>query len=293
MPIHSNLLHESGVPRLTHRYEGLMCLADSLNVSAQVLDLLNTAIRNPHVSILEVGQILRFDVVLSARIIRIANTSYFLKASRICHTIEDALRRVGLREVARLIATSNMQRRAPEHLSAYGISDEQFNKSVRFNAIACQLIATEIKLDASLAYLLGLMRPLGILVLSKWAALHQAELTRLSADTSDLLLHWEESRFGLNHLDVACFITRQWGLPTSVSDALAMATAPLELMRDCPLSLILQTADALAASNRAVFHGKKNGLKLSKSSLHALGVRPSKLIEISRESLRQSQRLAA
>ena len=293
MPIHSTFLHNGGVPHLTHTYEGLLSLTDSLNASGQILGLLNVAIRNPQVTIAEVGQILRLDVVLSARIIRIANTAFYFKTTRICNTIEEALQRVGLREIARLIATATMQGRAPVHLRAYGITGEQFNKSARFNAVACQLIATEAKLDANLAYLSGLMRPLGIMVLNQWSAQHYTDVDKLEWRNAGSLLKWEESTFGLNHLAVSGFITREWGLPTSVSDSLENTTAPFASMKNFPLSLVLQTAEALAEINRSTFRDHNNGSALNKDCLDALGIKPVTLIEISREALRQSQKSAA
>jgi HD-like signal output (HDOD) protein len=282
MPIYLNSLHNIGSLPLKPNYEGLLSLTDSLNVSGQILELLNIAISNPKITLPEVGQILRLDVVLSARIIRVANTAFFFKTTRICNTIEEALQRV-----------ATLQGKAPEHLNAYGISSEQFNNSVRFNATVCHLIATEVKLDANLAYLSGLMRPLGILVLNQWATQHLNDFDALARHPSGTLLNWEESTFGLNHHDVACFITRQWGLPSLVSDSLAMATAPKDQMKDSPLSLILQTAEALAESNRATFHDQHSGPTLCNNSLVALGIKPKKLIEISREALRQTRKLAA
>ena len=198
-----------------------------------------------------------------------------------------------MREIARLIATATMQGKAPDFLRAYGISGEKFHKSVRFNATACQLIATEAKLDANLAYLSGLMRPLGILVLNQWAENHYTDVDKLSWRNAGSLLEWEQRTFGLNHQDVSCFITRQWGLPASVSDSLSRSTDPRACLQDCPLSLILQTAEALAESNRATFHDQQPGVVLCKNSLDALGIKPVKLIEISREALRLTQKFAA
>ena len=293
MPIYTPSLYYEGVPHLTHTYKGLLSLTDSLNASGQLLALLNVAISNPLITIPEVGQILRLDLVLTARIIRIANTAFFFKTTRSCNTIEEALQRVGLREITRLIATATQQGSAPAHLRAYGITNEQFNKSVRFNAIACQLIASEAKLDTNLAYLSGLMRPLGILVLNQWSAQHYKGVDLRAWRNAGSLLKWEEATFGINHLTVSGFITREWGLPSAVSDSLEKTAAPFASMKDSPLALVLQTAEALAEINRFTFQDHPNGSALNKDSLNALGIKPVKLIEISRETLRQSQRLAA
>ena len=293
MPTYTTSLYNGGVPHLRHTYEGLLSLTDSLNASGQLLGLLNVAISNPQITIHEVGQILRLDVVLTARLIRIANTAFYFKTTRSCNTIEEALQRVGLREVARLIATATMQGRAPVQLRAYGITSEQFNKSVRFNAVACQLIATEAKLDANLAYLSGLMRPLGILALNQWSAQNFNGVDKSAWRNAGSLLQWEEATFGMNHLAASGFITREWGLPPSVSDTLEKTAAPFASIKDSPLALVLQTAEALAEINRFTFQDHPSGSALNKDCLNALGIKSVKLIEISREALRLSQRFAA
>jgi HD-like signal output (HDOD) protein len=282
----------NGVKRLTHDYTGLLSISESLNVAGDVLGLLNLALRNPRITLIEMALILRRDVVLSARVIRIANTAFFFKTSRICNTIEEALQRVGLREVCRIIAAATLQGKAPAQLRAYGISSAQFNKSTRFTATACQLIAAEVNVDAHLAYLSGLVRPLGIMVLNQWSETHCTDVDKLSWRNPGSLLNWESQTFGVNHLDVSCFIAREWGMPASVSESIEKSIDPFAYVQNSPLPLILQTAEALAESNRATFQAHHEISPLNQESLIALGIKPSKLFEISREALRQSQQIA-
>ena len=281
------------IKRLTNDHQCLLAITDTLNASGQILGLLNMAISNPRTTIAEIAAILRRDVVLSARIIRMSNSAFFLRTSSICKTIEDALQLVGMREIARLIATATMQGMAPAKLRAYGITGDQFNKSVLFTASASQLIATEVKMDANLAYLSGLMRPLGILVLNKWAEQQFPHVDQLEWAGAESLLQWEHNTFGLNHIEVSSFITRKWGFPASISDSIEKSTDQLACVNESPLSLILQTAETLAESNRATFHAQQGGATLRKDRLNALGIKSVQLIEISRSALHQSRNFAS
>ena len=289
MTLNVTSTHTGRVDRLTNDRECLLAITDSLNASGQILGLLNLAISNPRTTIPEIATILRRDVVLAARIVRIANSAFFFKTSNVCKTIEDALQRVGLREIARLIATATMQGMAPPKLRAYGITGDQYNKSVLFTASASQLIAAEVKMDPNIAYLSGLMRPLGILVLNKWAEQKFPHVDQLDWQDSSSLLDWEQKTFGLNHIEVSCFITRKWGFPASVSDSIEKSTDELACVNESPLSLILQTAETLAESNRATFHAQQNGSHLRKERLDALGIKSVQLLEISRGALNQSR----
>jgi HD-like signal output (HDOD) protein len=283
----------SGINRLTNDQQCLLSITDSLNSSGQILALLNLAISNPRTTIAEIATILRRDVMLSARIIRISNSAFFVRTSNVCKTIEDALQRVGMREIARLIATATMQGMAPPLLRAYGITGEQYNKSVLFTASASQLIANEVKLDPNVAYLSGLMRPLGILVLNKWAEQQFAHVDKLEWGDADSLLQWERNTFGLNHIEVSSFITRKWGFPAAISDSIEKSTDQLVSINEAPMSLILQTAETLAESNRATFHAQQAGAMLRKDRLDALGIKSVQLIEISRSALQQSRNVSS
>lgn len=281
------------VKRLTNAHDCLLAITESLNASGQILGLLNMAISNPRTTIPEIATILRRDVMLSARIIRISNSAFFVRTANVCKTIEDALQRVGMREIARLIATATMQGMAPPKLRAYGITGEQYSKSVLFSASASQLIASEVKMDANLAYLSGLMRPLGILVLNKWAEQQFPNVDQLEWGGAESLLQWESNTFGLNHIEVSCFVTRKWGFPASVSDSIEKSTDQLACVNESPMSLILQTAETLAESNRATFHALQGGAVLRKDRLDALGIKSVQLIEISRGALSQSRSMTS
>ena len=274
--------------RLTNNRECLFAITDSLNASGQILGMLNHAICNPRIKIPEIADIVCRDVILTARLIRMANSAFYVRTTSVCKTIEDALQRFGLREIARLVATVSMQDMAPPMLRAYGITGEQYTQSVLFTASASQFIAAELKMDPTVAYLSGLMRPLGILVLNKWAE-QQAELVdKLYWGDAASLHQWETNSFGLNHIEVSSFMTRKWGFPAAVSDSIEKSSGSLACCNAEPMALILQTAESLAETNRATFHAQQAESTLCQDRFDALGIKSGKLIGISRDALQQS-----
>jgi HD-like signal output (HDOD) protein len=275
--------------KLTNNHNCLISITESLNACGQILCLLNLTIRNPSATIAEIATILRKDVVLSARIIKMANSAFFFKNAHPCKTIEDALFRVGLREISRLVTTATMQGIAPKELKAYGISGQEFNKNVIFNATASQLIAKEIKTDPNIAYLSGLMRPLGILILNKWAETHVKQVEEIPWGTATTLLDWETNNFGLNHIEVSSFVTRKWGFPEEISHSIENSTNFLTNVNSSPLTIILKTAEALAENNRATFHSKQTGNSLNTEHLKTLGIKSIQLLEITRIAINESK----
>lgn len=275
--------------RLTNSPDCLLAITDSLSATGQIVARLNVAISDPHCTLDEVATILRRDVMLSARVVRTANSAFFVGSRGPCKTIEEALQRVGLREVARLVAIATMQGLAPTQLRAYGISGEQFYRSVLFAASASQLIASEVRLDPNLAYLAGLMRPLGILVLNRWAEQNVAKVESLTWGEAVSLLDWERGNFGIHHVDVSSHVIRRWGFAGPVCEAIDRAGDSSTATADSPLALVLQTAEALAERNRATFHSSLRETALDKERLDALGLKPVQLLHIGREALNLSR----
>ena len=94
----------------------IFAITEVLNTSEQIFGLLNQAIINPRTTIHEVALILQGDAVLGALIIRLANSTFVINTRKLCDSIEDALRLVGLREIARLVATATLQNMAATNL---------------------------------------------------------------------------------------------------------------------------------------------------------------------------------
>jgi HD-like signal output (HDOD) protein len=274
---------------LTNDPDCLLAITESLSATGQVLALLNVAISNPRTTITELAAILRRDVMLSARVVRTANSAFFFNKNSPCKTIEEALQRVGMREIARLVATATMQGLAPNRLRAYGITGDQFNRSVLFTAAASQLLAKEVGMDSNLAYLSGLMRPLGILSLNKWAEQSLVHVDHLEWQDATSLLDWEKRTFGVNHIEVSCFITRKWAFPALISESIEKSSDQLACPAESPLALVLQTAETLAESNRVALHARQQGIHLRKERLEALGIKSVQLIEITRNALGYSR----
>jgi HD-like signal output (HDOD) protein len=151
--------------------EYLLAIAYSLNAAGPVLGMLNHAISKPRTPIPEIATILRCDVMPSARIIRISNLRFYVSNSKVFNTIDYVLKRVGMREIARLNNSVTMQGMALPTLRAYEITSAQFDNSAHFIASASQFITAAVKMDPNKAYLSGPMRRPGILVLNKFTVI--------------------------------------------------------------------------------------------------------------------------
>lgn len=267
----------------------LIRLADSLSTSTQVMVKLNRLLQSPVTTIDDVSQAVRLDPALTARVVRISNSAFFATRSR-SNSLEDALKRVGVREVFRIVTTAAMGNLIPGQLRAYGISGQVFLRASLFSATSCQLLAARAGLDESSAYLAGLMRPIGVLVLNRFGETTFDNVDHLSCDENTSLESWEKHHFGMNHSETSACVLSNWEFSDSVTRSVGDYANPLD---QDPLSLILKASGALAVTSHATLHPRDHDHQLSRNQLSQLGIPSSALPEIGLKALRASRSLEA
>jgi len=263
----------------------LMQLADSMSVSTQVLARLNQLMRSPMSTLLDISHVIRTDPALAARVVRIANSAFFSSKTRV-NSLEEALQRVGLREVYRIVGTAALGRLTPANLRAYGISGETFIRASLFSAASSQLLASSAGLEPSSAYLAGLMRPLGVLVLNHYGESHFDNVDQLACEDAPSLESWERSHFGHTHSEVSARILEHWGF----AEPLIHSVGAYSRRDDVdPLSIVLHAAGALAVTSHATLHPRDHDISLERNWLVKVGIPSSALPGISLKALRAAR----
>jgi HD-like signal output (HDOD) protein len=174
----------------------------------------------------------------------------------------------------------------PPQLRAYGISGPAFLKASLFSAVSSQLLAERAGLDAASAYLAGLMRPIGVLVLNCFGEKTFGNVDHLSFEEEQKLEAWERQHFGMSHSEVSACVLQNWGFPETVTRSVSDYSNPAN---GDPLSLILKASGALAVTSRATLHARDFDHSLSRDHLVQLGIPVSALPEIGLKALRASR----
>jgi HD-like signal output (HDOD) protein len=278
----------STAPRILDK-TGLIHLADSISVSAQVIGRLNQTLRSPTCTLHDIAEVMRSDPALSGRIVRVANSPYFGSKHRV-QSLEEALQRVGLREVFRIVGTAALHQFTPPQLRAYRISGETFLRAALFSATSSQLLARQAGLDPNTAYLAGLMRPLGVLVLNQHGLNHFDNVDQLACEEAPTLAGWEREHFGFSHAEASAHILAHWDFAEPLTRSIGCYNS---LPDEDPLSLVLHAAGALAVTSHATLHPRDHDHMLKRDWLKQLGIPASALPSISLKALRAARQLEA
>ena len=201
--------------------------ATRLPPSARIFERINTALKNPDVSMEEIADIISQDPATALRVLRLANSVQFVRGEPFA-SLEKAIDWIGITHIYRLLAVTVSSNLFCEALPHYGLSSEQVWKNAVATATAMHLIAEAGGTDPRRAYTLGLFRPVGRLVLQNLASQRDLPPPRHAFFNNRAMLDWEQSCFEVNNAQAVAFLFEGWGLHPSMGEAINHHYHPLE-----------------------------------------------------------------
>jgi HD-like signal output (HDOD) protein len=210
----------------------------------RVVQRLMAALRDPDVDARKIGAALSQDPVLSAKVLRIANSSFF-GGQRSMASIDAAVALIGTLALQKLVVACGV---ASTFQKIPGIDMQAFWRDGLVAATAANRLAPALAADPEEAYLCGLLHATGHLILcrsypdianamfSGFAVLRGAELAAIELEA-----------FGIDHPAVGALWVESLGFPQSVADSIGTTARPMADTQR-PLDLALHSACALAAA---------------------------------------------
>ena len=251
--------------------EKLLQIARSLPADLQVLSSLGEMLQDINSELDEIAKLLRRDFALAARIVRISNSPVFGGGGQIA-SIEEAVNRVGFGEIIKLVGTATAARFTERSLEHYNISAQKLRDNMLFGAFACEALARSAGRDARVAYMAGLLRPLGLMVLDRAARGHLHWTERYAPDRWRTYSAWEGNIFGFDNCEVTALILEEWRFPTELSAALRRHYLTRVGDSDDPLACLLNVAGGLTHQAGRGLPGDADCWDLSDTRLQAAGV---------------------
>lgn len=188
------------------------------------------------------------DPALSVRVLRLANSGFYGASKRIA-SIGDAVKLLGLRTVAAVLAAASL-RGALGSMPEGGLSPDHYWRHSLGTAVAARELAPELGLDPDEAFIAGLLHDIG-----RWmmALFHPRETARAMAWARDNGADCQsgERRFlGVTHDELGAQVARHWNFPPATLHAIAAHHTPLAAGpgERAGLDLLIQAADAVAQS---------------------------------------------
>ena len=208
----------------------------------RVMQMLIVALRDPDVDSRRIGEALSRDPVLSAKVLRVANSSYF-GGQRSMASIDAAVAMIGTQALSRLIVSCGV---AAAFEETAGIDMRTFWRDALVAAIAASKLAPALVADPQEAYLCGLLHATGHLILCRsYPDIANAMFTGFAVVRGAELSTIEMEAFGIDHPTVGALWVESLGFPQPVADAIGKTAQPLADSHG-PLDLALHSGCTLA-----------------------------------------------
>lgn len=197
---------------ITH--QRVLQVAETLPTTPRVLAELRVLLQDANKGLDEIAALLRQDIGLTSRVLRIANGVMFSQGDAV-GSLEEALGRIGFKEVYRLAGMAALAQMASFELAYYGMSALRLRENALLVALLMEELSPAAELDARVAYTIGLMRPTSRIVLDATAQqdLRDVAVPPLGARR---VAEWESEVFGITGQEVNAAVLRSWRFPPEV-----------------------------------------------------------------------------
>ena len=228
------------------RPQDILSVAQRLPTTAQVFGQINRILDDPNTSLDDVAEMVRLEPVLAFRVLQLANGAFYGFRTP-CSDLNEAITRLGFREVNRLVGLIAAQHLCANFMSVYGISGELFWSDSLCSALACEWLTQRHATygDMRTAYTAGLLRSVGKVALHR-ILVDRPMLWRSYLDSGEgrPLLEWEAEAFGVSNTAAAGIIMANWKLPVGLVTAVQNYCQPQD---EEPLPHLLRIGAAVAA----------------------------------------------
>jgi len=195
-----------------------------------LVDMLN-ACQGSHSSFQNIATIISRDAAIAARVISLANSSFYNHGTQI-GTLERALLVLGTDTIKTIVITASVQ----QFFSGFNTEHTSFLKQFWQRSLSCALIAKSLAILTSYpnpeeAYLTGLLHNIGELVLETNYSDQFVQLIREQNSELERVTK-EKEKFSVSHASVGAWLAKEWGLSDFTVDAIEFHHAPTEAIKD-------------------------------------------------------------
>lgn len=225
----------------------ILATAKRIPSSARMYARMQKALADPECDLNQIIDLVRLDTGLCTGVIENSNTAANRRGETIS-TIEEAIHRVGLREVQRLVGLTVSKQMFSRSLPLYRVGTEALWQNSLCVALAASCLAQNVDEDAKIGYTMGMMRPVGRLVLQEIATASRKYYLKPVPEKSSLAAtsEWEMATFGLTQDTVISAVLTDWNFVPAIRDPLVYYFHPAQDPDQSVMTAVMHLACAIA-----------------------------------------------
>jgi HD-like signal output (HDOD) protein len=273
--------------RIKRVTESLLTLPALPTVVARLIE----AVDNPKVTTAKLGVLIEQDQVLTARILKVANSSFYAFP-----------RQIGTVKLALVVMGSDAVKELAIGLSAFRAESahprfqiDLFWRHSLAVASGCRLLAPRFKNTApGEAFVAGLLHDIGKLVLNQYMPTEFAAIQQELIASESIPESAEMALIGVTHGQVGSWLGERWNLPPHLCEAIRWHGEPWSHTGSSPIPLLVHCCDWLAHRQRLGEPGTRSQENLDPRAVDLLsqqmGLTPNDLIALGPDILLDYER---
>lgn len=210
----------------------------------KVVQNLIATMEDEEADLASLAQVVSHEPTLSARVLRLANSSFYGSQKKI-GSIQEAVTRIGLNALRSLVITSGLTQ---AFKTVPGIALHDFWRHALLSAGLARGFAHTARLDVEFAYTAALMHRIGALLLHLAFPDEASRLTdKLVGASAAERCAIERKGLGVDHCSAGAELARQWNFPLAIRNGLAAYAYPTSPQAS-PFAAIVALASQSAGS---------------------------------------------
>jgi HD-like signal output (HDOD) protein len=194
--------------------ETILRLARKLPTTPHIFGRLGRLLNDINSDLESIVKLVSVDSGLTARVIRLSN-SVFFRGDQPVKSLDEAINRVGFREMHRIVGVAISEQIFQGGLPVYHLSAEQVWENAVVTALSMERLAKASGEDESEAYTVGMLRPIGKLVLDLLMQVEQPGVSCPESETLDLP-KWERAWAATTSNEAGAMILEEWKMSPNV-----------------------------------------------------------------------------
>jgi len=187
-----------------------------------VANRVSTMLQDPNAGLREIAAVVAQDAPLAAKVLKIANSSFYGLRER-CMSTQQAASILGVKVLRNVVLQAAVIRQF-DHLRESGIDLNDLWRHAIVTAQTCAFLAQRAKKKVLVtpeeAYVCGLLHDIGqVVLLDNLQQVYVNVMKRAKKENLPLFL-LEQQTYGFTHADVGGRVATQWGLPHAVVHAI-------------------------------------------------------------------------
>ena len=228
-------------------YEAVLSKVKNLPPSLQILPKLLRLLQSEVSDREDIIELINVDPALTAQVLKRSNSAYYGTTAP-NYNLDDAVNKIGFREVYRLVAIVCSENLLSITVPTYYIDGNQLWEHFLASGYVTEKLATELGRNASSAYTTGLLHAIGKIVINQThTEEYETVFAKVEGSSRDLV-NVEYEVFGFSHADIGAALLEQWGFSDEICTPIKFQFRPLDARRNRQSACMIHLANWIVAS---------------------------------------------